>query len=108
MQLAKIIAAAKTAPNYRAKAGDLEVIGTPGAWDGHTRWSFSYIVRTVREDGSTRVAHGKRNAEEYVSKLANDTVINTDIKTFYPAPGEPEFKGHDAEGLATYKLPFSL
>jgi hypothetical protein len=108
MQLTKIIAAVKAAPNYRIKVGELEVIGIRGAWDGRTRWTFDYIIRTVRENGSTRVAYGRRNAEEYVVKLANDTAINTDIKTFYPAPVEPEFKGHDAEGMATFKLPFSL
>lgn len=78
MQLAKIQESVKTAPNYRAKVGGLEVIGAPGKF----RWTFDYVIRTTREDGSKRVAYGKRNAEEYARALADDSTINTDIKTF--------------------------
>lgn len=105
MQLAKVIAAVKSSPNHRAMVGDLEVLGSPG----RDRWSFNYIIRTVK-DGKTRVAYGRANAERYVDKLPNDSFINTNIAKFVyaAAPVEPEFKGHDAEGLATFKLPFTL
>jgi hypothetical protein len=85
MQLAKIQAFVKSAPNYRAMVGGLEVIGAPGKF----RWSFSYVVRVARADGKVRTAYGKRNAEEYVATLADDTPINTDIKTF-PAQSAKE------------------
>ena len=78
MNLAQIQAAVKTAPNYRAQVGGLEVIGAPGKF----RWNFEYIVRTTRENGTKRTAFGKRNAEEYVATLADDLVIDTDIKNF--------------------------
>jgi hypothetical protein len=106
MQLAKIQAAVKSAPNYRAMVGGLEVIGSPGKF----RWSFEYVVRVARTDGKSRTAYGKRNAEEYVATLADDTPINTDIKTFGKEFSniEPQFVGYDDEGLAVYEIPFKL
>ena len=78
MNLRKIQEAARNAPNYRVQVGGLEVTASPGK----LRCDFNYVVRTVREDGRKRVAYGKRNAEEYALTLADDTPMNTDIKTF--------------------------
>lgn len=39
-------------------------------------------MKSVRPDGKVRTQYGKRNAEEYVATLGDDTVINTDISTF--------------------------
>lgn len=102
MQIAKVQAAVKKAPNLRAKVGDLEVIGSASV---SGIWYFDYIIRTRRKNGTIRTSCGKRNAEEYLRTLSSDCAINTDISTFVQ---EPVFKGHDGDGMAEYELPFKL
>jgi hypothetical protein len=84
MQIAKILEAVKTAPNYRAQVEHdgvtVEVIGAPGKF----RWTFDYLVRIPAKtsiNGRPRTAFGRRNAENILEAWPI-VAINTNIATF--------------------------